>query len=653
MVFQYTPFLEKPALFDKEIIRNGDQFQRMVNFLELSPFLTFDTETSGLAWYRDSKICGIAFAGLGDNGLRSFYVPIRHRTGESQMSLSAVASTIKGLLANDRLKIAHNFKFDEHMIRREGWAANGPRYDTSVAAKLYDENSPIALKTRAVKDLGIADAELYEKRVSETIDKLAKINCMKKGEYKEQYGYSHLPIDLCGVYACFDVEFTTQLYWFYENAGVSTNYSRVFSTEMSLIKVLCDMEQNGMSIDVEYLESLKAKLQIKKAELEENLFYHLSVPSFNIASDAELRNYLINNLGLPLSKLTKGKALAVDKEVLDSFSDKHPAIPIISQWREAEKLENTYTGSILDRLGVNNTLHCDFQQMGTIASRLSCKKPNLQNQPSDSDSRALEYSGNKLEYGGVDPWSIRRAYVVADPKEFIRVYFDYSQVELRVLAFYSQDPVMVNAYLNNEDIHSRTSLEVFGNKEKAFRRLAKIINFGLSYGMAEKGFARQANISIEKATEYLSKFFDRYAGISVFKDNFYRHVSSNNGFFTNLFGRPRRVPSINSSDDYTRGRAERQSIASLIQGSAGELTKESLVRVDRKTIENGWENEVFPVCTIHDENQYDVHLSIFPEFCRMVKKEMEDFSEFAPIPIIVDGEYTLTNWSEKKSLPSF
>lgn len=651
MVFQYSPFLDINPVPNKEIVRNGDQFQRMLNFLELSPFVTYDTETSGLAWYRNSSICGLAFAGWGSNGLRCFYAPIRHRTGEQQLDISIIHSDVKKLLGNDRLKIAHNFKFDEHMSRKEGWYLNGPRYDTSVAAKLYDENRLIALKYRAVHDLGLEEADLFEKRVSVEIDRLAKINCMKKSEYKDQYGYSHLPIDLCGTYACFDVDFTTQLYWFYEHNGISSNYTRVFNTEMSLIKVLCDMEENGMGIDVEHLESLKAQLQIKKEELEAQLFVHLQIPRFNIASDQELRNFLLNYLGLPLVKTTASGAYAVDKEVLDSFSKVHPALDLIAQWKEAEKLETTYTNSIIDRLDSRNILHCDFQQMGTIASRLSCKKPNLQNQPSDSNSRAKAYTGKSLEDGGVDPWSIRRAYIVQKPKEFIRVYFDYSQVELRVLAYYSQDPVMMEAYLNNEDIHSRTSLEVFGTKEKAYRRLAKIINFGLSYGMQSIGFSRQAKISIDEATSYLAKFFERYSGVASFKERFFQEVRNNGGYFTNLFGRPRRVPKINSSRDFDRGGAERQSIAALIQGSAGELTKESLVRVDRTIQGHNWEGLVFPVCTIHDEIQYDVHLSIFPQFCRAVKNLMEDFHEFDPIPIIADGEYTLTNWSEKKSLP--
>lgn len=651
MVFQYTPFLILPEvdLSNKEIVRNADQFQRMLNFLELSPFITFDTETSGTAWYRHACICGIALAGFVQNQLKSFYIPLRHRTGEHQLNFSQIKSGLVQLFKNDRLKIAHNFKFDEHMFRRDDIPIEGKRYDTMIAARLYDENRTAALKDRAVADLGIVDAELYESRVNEEIDKLAKINCMKKTEYKYQYGYSHLPIDLCGIYACFDVEFTTKLYWFYEQFGVSSKYSRVFNTEMDLLGVLCDMEENGMPIDVEYLQNLKSELGVYQHPLEQHLFYHLQIPKFNIASDDELRYLIMNYLGLPLSKITKGGKYAVDKEALKSIENYHPAVKLISEWREAEKLKSTYTNSIIDRLDEDNVLHCDFQQVGTIASRLSCRDPNLQNQPTDNNDRAIKFSGLKLEDGGKDPWSIRRAYKIFD-KEWVRLYFDYSQVELRVLAYYSQDPVMVQAYLNNEDIHNRTSLEVFGTTEKAFRRRSKVINFGLSYGMTEYHFAAVENISVEEAKQHLDKFFESYSGIRDFKEGFFQYLRNNNGEFLNLFGRPRRIPDINSGDFKAKGRAERQSIASLIQGSAGELTKESLVRNDRGIKENGWKDLALPVCTIHDELQYDIHVSILPQFCRMVKQRMEDFKEFAPIPIIVDAEYTVTDWSEKKKV---
>ena len=648
-MFQYTPLLQLPPRpQNKIIVRNGEQFQEMINFLNSSPFLTFDTETSGLAWYKHASICGLALAGECDGDLKCFYIPVRHRTGESQLNLSMILLDLKNLFNKDTLKIAHNFKFDLHMIKKEGIVIYGKFYDTLIAAKLYNENDSAALKDRARLDLGITNANDWESRVDIEITNLAKLNGLGKDAYRNRWGYSQLPIDLCGLYACYDVDFTTQLYRYYEHIGISQLYSRVFNTEMSLISVLCDMEENGMPIDVDYLHNLRQKLELRKIEIEECIFYNYGFKHFNLASDSELCSFL-QSLGICLSKQTKKGALAVDKEVLTSFKDIHPVIPLIEEWKEVEKLYNTYTTSILERLDTNSIIHCDFQQMGTIASRLSCKDPNLQNQPSDDDDRAIKFSGKSLEIGGVDPWSIRRAYHLLSP-EWVRVYADYSQIELRVLTFYTKDPIMWEAYLKGEDIHTRTSLEVFGSKEKKWRGYAKIINFGLVYMMTAMGLARNAKIPLEEAEQYLDKFFVRYAGVPKFREEFFTYIRANGGFFQNLFGRPRRISDISNNNNWERGKAERQAIATLIQGTAGELTKESLVRIDNRIKNDNLKELVLPVCTIHDELQYDCHISVFPKFCRIVKEEMENYPEFSPIPMLISGEYTTTNWAEKRKI---
>jgi len=367
----------------------------------------------------------------------------------------------------------------------------------------------------------------------------------------------------------------------------------------------------------------------------------------HLGSDDEVRQLLLG-LGCQLTKRTRAKALSVDREVLDFFSDHHPVIPLLKEWREAEKIRSTYTNSILIRLDSKNILHADFQQVGTNTGRLSCREPNFQNQPNDSDERAIKFSGKKLEHGGYDPWSVRRAFGTRG-KGWVRQYWDYSQIELRVLAYYSRDPVMVDAYLNGEDIHSRTSQEVFETTEKSMRRVAKIINFGLSYCMTDVGLSRQAKIPKEDAVKFLAKFFQRYAGVATFREVFWNQVRRDKGMFQNIFGRPRRVPGILSPDKWERLTAERQAIATLIQGTAAELTKESIVRVHRF-----FKEEKLPAYlsnTVHDEIQVDCHTDVLEVVAKGMKKRMEDFEEFKPIPIIVDGDYTVQSWADKKGLP--
>lgn len=636
---------------NKHLIMDGDAFQRMMNFLEPSPFLIWDFETSGLEWFKHACACGLGLGAWDANGqIQSFYVPFRHQTGEPQLDINVIGPAFQKLLEDPRsVKIAHNIKFDEHMANREGWEVLGPRFDTMIAARLHNENIPMGLKFRASHDLKRTDADHLSTKVEAEVYRLAKQNRLPVKEYRDRYGYSQVEISLCGTYGCFDIDFTGGLYQHYNAAGVPTKYSRIWETEMELTGVLCQMERTGLPIDVDYLGTLRDALEGVSFSLEKEIEHQLGGYMFKLGSDDEMRNFLQHRLGLHLTALTKNKQLSVDREVLDSFADSHPVLKHIIKWREADKLHSTYTKSILSRLDHENILHTDFQQVGTFTGRLSCRQPNFQNQPSDNDGRAVEYSGKKLEFGGVDPWSIRRAYINRGPG-WVRLFFDYSQIELRVIAFYSQDPVMVDNYLKGGDIHERTSLEVFGSIEKVWRRPSKVINFGISYGMTAMGLSRQAKMAMEDAEKYLDIFYNRYAGLKSFRQNFWNEVRSNGGRFQNLFGRGRFLPDIMSPTDWERERAERRAIATLIQGTASELTKESMVRISRFLKEN--DLPAYLVSTVHDEIQLDCHIEAMVPVCIGVKRLMEDFPEFSPIPVVVDGEYTTKSWADKAKLPA-
>lgn len=649
MPVQLSPFYTYRTGYPrKTIVRDGDTFERMIRFLT-GRTLYWDFETSGLDYFKQARACGLALAAHDDQGaLHCFYTPFRHQSGEAQLDIAQIGPAFGRLLADERtLKGGHNVKFDDHFARKEGWRVLGPRYDTMIAARLYDENRPMALKYRAKTDLGIANAEEFERKLEEEVRRLARANGMGVKEYKNRYGYSQVNQTLCGTYACFDVDYTGGLHGLYERGGLAQQYGRIWPTEMELTEVLCSMEEAGLLIDREYLISLRTQLGDRCEQLEREIRHVTGGAKFNIASDDELREFLQRGLGLHLTKLTEKKQLAVDREVLEGFEGSHASVGLILNWREAYKLFSTYTQSLLDRMDDQGYIHPEYQQVGTDTGRTACKYPNFQNISSDSDARALKHTGKRLEDGGTDPWSIRRAFLNRGPG-WVRLYFDYSQAELRVLAHYSQDPVMVSAYLTGEDIHSRTSMEVFGTAEKSRRRMAKIINFGLAYGLGSTGFSRQAHIPKEEAEAHFRKFFERYSGITAFRDRFWSDVRRRNGQFLNLWGRPRRVWGINSADKYERGKAERQAIATLIQGTAAELTKESLVRLSRWIRARGLEAHL--VATIHDEIQIDCRVDDMPEVARATKAMMEHFPEFAPIPIVVDAAWTTTNWAEKKGI---
>lgn len=635
---------------NKTIITDGESFERMVRHLQSGPTLTVDYETSGLAWYAHARSIGVAFATWErDTGkVWNYYVPYRHQTGEPQLDFNVVAPAIKGLLGDEStLKICQNIKFEDHFTRKEGWELRGPRFDTMIAAHIYDENQPLKLEAQAERILGRQDARYWEKELQKQVLRLARAHKIGIKKYKHLHGYEHVPINLCGTYACVDVDHTTNLFFYYERWGIQSRYPRIWPTEMELTAALCDMEQAGLPVDIEYLETLRDSLGGVMAGLEDQIKSVLGADMFKLGSDPELRHFLQKKLRLPLVKRTKGNVHSVDREVLESFKGHHPVLKMLLDWRDAQKLHSTYTTSILTRLDEHGIVHPDFQQVGTNTGRLSCKEPNFQNQPTDDDDRAMVFSGKKVEDGGIDPWSIRRAFVTRKEGSIIipRLFFDYSQIELRTIAYYSADERMTQVYLEGGDIHKTVSEEV-----DRPRRVAKVINFGLSYGLTEMGLARQAKLTPEEAKATLARFFARFPGILRLRERLWHSMELDPyTSFTNLFGRTRRVPLIRSPEDWERGRAQRQAIGSLIQGTAAELTKESIVRIRRF-----FQEEKLPaklVNTVHDEVQIDCPPDCLVKVTQGVKQRMEDYPEFLPIPIIVDGDYTTKSWADKRPLP--
>ena len=645
----------------KRLITDGESFGRLIRFLESRKVLVFDYETSGLAWYRHAEAVGVGLGSWDDQGrFWAAYVPWGHKTGEQQLDRSIVVPEVLRLLANpNTLKAAHNIKFEDHFTRKLGGIVAGPRYDTMVGARLYDENRDINLEYRAASDLRIEGAFDQKRVVEREIGQLARQNRMKVKDYKNRYGYSELSIYRCGIYGCTDVHHCGGLLEHYERWGLSSRYPRIWPTEMALTEILCDMEQVGLPVDVAYLQELQQTLSAELERIESKLIEVIGV-QFDPAKDNNVL-WLFEKLGLikkerdafgntivKAFKKTRTGEVAIDAEVLQTFVHVHPSIQLILDWREAEKLRNTYTASILDKTDDKGIVHGDLQQVGTNTGRLSCKAPNYHNMPAESEKRALAATGKKLEDGGLDPWSIRRGFPVRNAQT-PRLFLDYSQIELRVLAWYSRDPVMMNAYLNGEDIHKRTAVEVFGEYDKATRRKAKVINFGLSYCLTDQGFARQANIPLEEATRFLDTFFQKFGGIKQFRFQFWSAIRQNpEHSFNNLFGRTRRLPHIAATEKWVKARAERQAIGTLIQGTAAELTKESLVRISRFL-----KAEKLPawiVNNVHDDIQIDADRSCLTYVAQHAKRLMEDYPEFQPMPIITDCEVSETNWAEKKKL---
>lgn len=623
------------------VVRTVEDAQAMERVLTGQPRLVFDLETSGLAWYRQAEAIGAAFAAWLDGQIWCWYLPFRHRVRGVQIPEEIAVPMVDRILRSAGLVIGHNIKFDEHFSHKEGWKI-GNRYDTMIAGALYNENIPLELETRAARHLGIDNPREWKQRVHAELAHLAKASLMNKTPYLEQFGFSEVPINLLGLYACHDVFFAALLYSYFERKNVSGTYPRIWPIEMELTRILGDMERHGLLIDVDYIHDLRERL-LGVREVHGDRLRQLLGDGFRPGSDAEVRSLLFDRYKIPKegAKRTSAGDYAVDAEVLQAYSHQIPVLKVLLAWREVDKLATTYTNSILKRTDSNNICHPDFWQVGTITGRMSCRTPNFQNQPVDNKERAKAN-------GGLDPWSIRRAFIV--PGGFTRVYLDYSQIELRVLTYYTRDPIMWEVYLNDGDIHERTQREVSEVlRAEVERRRAKIVNFGLSYCLTPQGLARQTGMSEGDARKFFEAFESRYKGIGDFRRAFWAEIRGRKGhWFANLWGRRRRLPKIVSSDGSERRRAERQAIGTLIQGQAAELTKESLVRLDRLIRERNFPAKLCNV--VHDDIQIDCDPQVLKELVPPVRAEMQRYPEFHPIPIKVDGDYSATHWADKQPL---
>ena len=632
---------------NKIIVRDPETAAAVERWLLSRRVVIFDFETSGLAWYRDARIIGAAFAAWDDEGrLWNYYLPFRHRTGELQLEEAVVLSIIRNVLATGALKVGHNVKFDEHFARADGARLGGRRYCTMVASNLYDENFKLNLEARVERFLGVQDPEYWGRYVQHELELEAAKRNLSKSKFVDQTGYSYVPINLLGTYACFDTEHAAGLYSFYENDGLSRRYERVCDIEMRLIEPIVDMEETGLLVDVEYLEGLRDRVKRARTQYRERIAAELG-SRFNPGSDQELQALIYGVYRQPVIRKTKNKQPSVDDETLEYFENQIPVLRLVRKFREADKIASTYTDSILDKMDANNVIHPNFKQVGTVTGRLACEEPNLQNIASDSDERALEATGKKLEDGGVDPWSVRRAFIVPPGRR--RICADYSQAELRVIAFYTNDPIMREVYRLGEDLHAKTQAGIKALCGRDIpRRLAKIIAFGIAYGMTVIGLQRRAKISMEDAELFFNAFFERYATIIPFRENLAAEARQRPGCTTtNIFGQMRRLPKLASHVKHEHRRAERQQMSTIIQGTAAWLMKESMVRIHERIKAENLPADL--VNTVHDEAQVDVDIGYEAEVAKLVVEEMEDFPELHPIPMVVDVDMTSTSWPEKTS----
>jgi len=401
--------------------------------------------------------------------------------------------------------------------------------------------------------------------------------------------------------------------------------------EMPLARVLARMEQQGMAVDSDYLRDLSAEIRSRLEELEGKIYLQAG-EEFNLNSPQQLSKILFDKLQLPEIRKTK-TGRSTDARVLEELSYHHEIAALLLHYRQLAKLEGTYLAGLIEIVDPRQEkIYTTFNQAATVTGRLSSSDPNLQNIPI------------RLEEGR----RIRRAFIPSD-KEKILFAADYSQVELRILAHLSQDPILVEAFKTGQDIHRRTAAEVnnIGLDEVTplMREKAKAVNFGIIYGSSDYGLAQNLKIPRAEAKAYIDSYFERYQGVREYMDRIINQAREQ-GYVKTMFNRRRYLPEIHSSNHNTRSFAERMALNTPIQGSAADILKLAMVKI-AKIVEEGGFNAAM-LLQIHDELLFEIDSSELDFFAPMVKQEMEQAYEIS-VPLQVDLKHG-TNWEELKEL---
>ena len=410
-----------------------------------------------------------------------------------------------------------------------------------------------------------------------------------------------------------------------EKAGLQ----RVYAMDLQLAPVLFRMEQAGVRIDLGVLDGLSKRFAIELERVGEHIF-ELAGRRFNINSPKQLGEVLFTHLGLPApASRGKGKAVSTAQDVLEYLAEKHEVPRLVLEFRHLSKLKSTYIDALPLLADSDSRVHTTFQAAATATGRLSSVNPNLQNIPT------------RTELGR----EIRAAFTAAPGTQLLSA--DYSQIELRLLAHFSGDPLLVHAYQNNEDIHTLTASEVFGvpaaEMDKQTRNRAKAVNFGIVYGISPFGLAAQLGIPQAEARAYIERYFARYSGVQSFIEKTLEETRKT-GSVRTLFGRVRPIPDIESRNPNQRGFAERTAINTPLQGTAADLIKLAMISIDRQLTERNLKTRM--VLQVHDELLFEVSASETAEVEELVRTEMEGVVKLN-VPLIADLK-SGGNWRDMK-----
>ncbi len=601
--------IEKP---DYHLIDTEEKFETFYQELTAQKKFALDTETTGLNPVQ-AQLVGMSFSWQPG---RAFYLPVRVSLGQGHLDPRKTLERLHGILTDPQIKkTGQNIKYDMVVFRCAGVELAGVEFDTMVASYLLDP-----LRNQHNLDILALDWLGHETIKIESLI----------GKGKNQITFDMVDTQQACDYAAEDADITWRLRQILEPRFTDESLRQLFQqVEMPLVSVLAEMEYNGTALDLPWLKKLNKQIVDRMEELVEEIYKEAGC-SFNIDSPKQLSEVLFGRIGLtPVKKTKEGQS--TDQEVLEALRWLHPVPALVLEYRKLSKLKNTYVDKLPTMIcSATGRVHASFNQAVTSTGRLSSSNPNLQNIPIRS------------ELGQ----EIRRAFVPGRP-EYVLLAADYSQIELRMLAHYSGDAALREAFLANQDIHRFVAAQVNGipleQVDKAQRSKAKAVNFGIIYGQTAYGLSRGIGISVQEAQRFIDDYFARYPRIREFMD----HVidqARRDGFVRTILGRQRLIPDLNSRNQGSRKLAERMAVNTVIQGSAADLIKVAMVNIYRRTKKEKLDLKM--ILQVHDELVFEVPEKQAETCSQIVRQEMAEALKL-DIPVVVDVSWG-KNWLECK-----
>ncbi|OGP61466.1 MAG: DNA polymerase I [Deltaproteobacteria bacterium RBG_13_49_15] len=594
-------------------IQDLSALSALISKLKEAGLFSLDTETTS----QDpmlAQLVGMSFS-VAPN--EAFYIPLGHSalSSDKQLNIELVLNRLKPILEDSKIrKIGQNIKYDWIVLNRYGIDLAGVIFDTMLASYLIDP-------TKRAHNLDQIALDFLDHK------KISYQDITVKG--KRSFPFSEVLLEDATRYACEDADITLMAYQTLNPKLREMGLFDLFETvEMPLVSVLKRMEMAGICVDRERLALLSKSFEYQ-LEVIESQIYSVAGQEFNIHSSQQLGQILFEKLGLPVQKKTKKKtAFSTDMEVLTSLAPRHELPALVLRHRTLAKLKSTYVDALLEMIHPETgRIHTSFNQTITATGRLSSSEPNLQNIPIRTDEGR----------------EIRSAFISRSGWHLLSA--DYSQIELRILAHYSDDAILIDAFINGEDIHARTAAEVFqmfpSMVTPELRRQAKVINFGIIYGMSPFGLSRELGISRKMAQTYIEHYFSRYKGVKQFIEQTIDEARKT-GRVNTLLGRIRFLPDITSANASVRQFAERAAINTPIQGTAADLIKMSMIKTDAALIENGLKSAM--LLSVHDELVLEVPPDELETTRNMVKQVMEGIWELkVPLKVNLSVGH---NWAE-------